>query len=221
MFNIDCDMCSQGAYKIYKSQCTRKCPSPYIEDDSNRICSFDTNLLSKPVPPEDPKGCMDGYYWDWSKQNCSQCAYACLTCEFDQNYCTSCPNGRYLTSDSKCSLCETFWKDDMLVGSSGACLETCGDGQNFGQNMCDDGNTEDGDGCSSNCVTEKDYECSGGYPYSEDRCRYVPTEILEVKVTRNNDLILKFSRPIDLKNKSEGLTERDMVIMYRNQFGVH
>ena len=28
----------------------------------------------------------------------------------------------------------------------GRCVETCGDGRNFGEIPCDDGNTEDGDG---------------------------------------------------------------------------
>jgi hypothetical protein len=51
-----------------------------------------------------------------------------LTCEIDEKYCTSCPNGRYLTDDHKCQTCEDFWKDDMVVGSSGACLENLSDG---------------------------------------------------------------------------------------------
>ena len=68
----------------------------------------------------------------------------------------------------------------MIVGSSGACLETCGDGENFGMNMCDDGNQIDGDGCNKNCVAEKGYTCSGGYPYGKDNCTYVPTEILSI-----------------------------------------
>ena len=29
----------------------------------------------------------------------------------------------------------------MIKGSSGACIETCGDGKNFGLLHCDDGNT--------------------------------------------------------------------------------
>lgn len=73
--------------------------------------------------------------------------------------------GRYLTDDHKCQKCEDFWKNDMIVGSSGACLETQGDGENFGLNQCDDGNTIDGDGCSSEGIVEKDYYCKGGYPY--------------------------------------------------------
>jgi cysteine-rich repeat protein len=84
--------------------------------------------------------------------NCTPCAFGCLTCEISDNRCTSCPNGRYLNANYKCELCETFWKNDMIVGSSGACLETCGDGKNYGMHMCDDGNLKNGDGCSSSCL---------------------------------------------------------------------
>jgi cysteine-rich repeat protein len=68
----------------------------------------------------------------------------------------------------------------MIVGSSGACIEKCGDGNNFGMNMCDDGNLKSGDGCSKECLVEKDYTCSGGYPYLKDSCSYIPTEIMGV-----------------------------------------
>jgi cysteine-rich repeat protein len=96
----------------------------------------------------------------------------------------------------------------MIVGSSGKCIETCGDGKNFGMQMCDDGNQNGGDGCSPQCLVEKGYTCSGGYPYSKDRCTYVHTEILGVTVNRYNDIIVKFSRPVFFKNGS--LTNNDL-----------
>lgn len=39
----------------------------------------------------------------------------------------------------------------MIIGSSGACVEVCGDGKNFGLLQCDDGNLVNGDGCSNSC----------------------------------------------------------------------
>lgn len=129
LLNVDCDMCADGAYKVYESECALDCPEGYLKDDINHICSFDMSLLNRPEKPEDPtKGCVDGFFWDVSKKNCSHCLYSCLTCELSSSRCTSCPNGRYLTSDYRCETCEDFWKDDMIIGSSGACLETCGDG---------------------------------------------------------------------------------------------
>lgn len=48
-----------------------------------------------------------------------------------------------------------------MVGIDGACVETCGDGKNYNMVQCDDGNTRDGDGCSSICVAEPGYRCRG------------------------------------------------------------
>ena len=106
----------------------------------------------------------------------------------------------------------------MIVGSLGECLETCGDGRNYGMEMCDDGNTLSGDGCSSSCLVENDYQCSGGYPYKQDTCSYIETEIVEVKSNKHNDLIVKFSRPISAKDGT--LSQRDFVLTYRNQHGI-
>ena len=38
----------------------------------------------------------------------------------------------------------------------------CGDGFKSGSEECDDGNTDDGDGCSAECTVEKGYDCSSG-----------------------------------------------------------
>ena len=50
----------------------------------------------------------------------------------------------------------------MLLSTMGFCLETCGDGKDYGINNCDDGNSVNGDGCSSSCMTEEGYKCRGG-----------------------------------------------------------
>jgi cysteine-rich repeat protein len=74
-------------------------------------------------------------------------------------------------------------------------VEICGDGLNFGLLACDDGNTEDGDGCSSTCEIEQDWSCSGGSPTSMDVCTYVELDIVGLEVTENNNLILQFNKP--------------------------
>jgi fibro-slime domain-containing protein len=43
--------------------------------------------------------------------------------------------------------------------STGPCQSTCGDGQRFSDEACDDGNTFDGDGCSSTCQIETGFNC--------------------------------------------------------------
>lgn len=50
------------------------------------------------------------------------------------------------------------------------CKEICGDGKNIGQAQCDDGNTKNGDGCSSDCKVEKGWRCYGGGPFKKDTC---------------------------------------------------
>lgn len=44
------------------------------------------------------------------------------------------------------------------------CEDICGDGKvaNSSASFCDDSNTVSNDGCSSNCVVEVGYKCSGG-----------------------------------------------------------
>lgn len=43
---------------------------------------------------------------------------------------------------------------------------------------CDDGNTNDGDGCSMDCKIEPGYICRGGSPNTDDSCViYLPTQL--------------------------------------------
>lgn len=48
--------------------------------------------------------------------------------------------------------------------TASVCNPTCGDGVILGDEICDDLNTEDGDGCSSDCrLIEYGWKCSGEY----------------------------------------------------------
>jgi cysteine-rich repeat protein len=58
------------------------------------------------------------------------------------------------------------------------CQVSCGDGL-WTEEECDDGNTYDGDGCSSICVREDQFECSNVY-LEKSVCRYVPRIGMEV-----------------------------------------
>lgn len=44
-----------------------------------------------------------------------------------------------------------------------SCQTNCGDGYVLSYEGCDDGNTMDGDGCSSACKVEKYWSCVGMY----------------------------------------------------------
>ena len=95
----------------------------------------------------------------------------------------------------------------MLLGSSGMCIENCGDGKNYGINQCDDGNLIDGDGCSSSCLIEEGWMCYGGSLTTADICSHELTTFKSLNVTEENNLILKFSNPIFIVDK---LTEDDI-----------
>ena len=53
------------------------------------------------------------------------------------------------------------------------CEDICGDGKvlkrNY-DNYCDDGDNDSGNGCSSTCVIEEDFTCTGGNSNSPDTC---------------------------------------------------
>jgi cysteine-rich repeat protein len=77
----------------------------------------------------------------------------------------------------------------------GDCYEKCGDGMNYNL-QCDDGNTRDGDGCSSECLVEPNYRCRGKNQASQDRCYYVQTELMSGNSTWTNSIIVAFNRPV-------------------------
>ena len=48
--------------------------------------------------------------------------------------------------------------------SEDTCRPTCGDGvRSYYVEECDDGNSDDGDGCSSTCEVEEGWTCTGGW----------------------------------------------------------
>lgn len=63
-------------------------------------------------------------------------------------------NGTCGTVD--CGTCPVKFECD-----AGQCVALCGDGIIDSGEECDDGNTVDGDGCSSTCTIETSWECSG------------------------------------------------------------
>ena len=67
----------------------------------------------------------------------------------------SCPTGYSSGQPSYTNICHEIWGDGLRVGSE----------------KWDDGNTSNGDGCSSNCLTiESGYQCAGGSSTSKDIC---------------------------------------------------
>jgi len=50
------------------------------------------------------------------------------------------------------------------------CREICGDGLDYFNYWCDDGNLESGDGCDSLCMVERGWSCTGGDNLTPDTC---------------------------------------------------
>ena len=84
-------------------------------------------------------------------------------------------------------------------------LEICGDGYNFGQHKCDDGNTLNGDGCSSKCEVEEGFECTI-YEEIPDVCidKKPPTAVLSMEAA--NELTITFSETVVILTNDEFLT---------------
>ncbi|KRW99700.1 Insulin-like growth factor binding protein, N-terminal [Pseudocohnilembus persalinus] len=144
--------------------------------------------------------CPVGYYKNTYSSTCIHCASECATCaDDDGSLCYSCTSG-YLegttcvTSCSDgyfkvpgidvCNLCQnivpsninSYCTSSLCPGmkpsdDNQSCEEICGDGIRITDTIeCDDGNNEDGDGCSSNCKVEYLWECSGGDGSNPDVC---------------------------------------------------
>ena len=74
----------------------------------------------------------------------------------------------------------SYYFDDDISGSSdgdnesacvlSVCESLCGDGIVGIMEACDDGNTNNGDGCSANCSVECGWRCFGGSPTAKDTC---------------------------------------------------
>ena len=131
------------------------------------------------------QSCNDEFYQ--SKDKCLKCDSSCKTCYSDtESSCLSCNPSRILDmTTGKCiTNCDSgFYKvicDDTEMNSY-CCREICGDGKLIIL-PCDDGNLDEGDGCSSTCQIESNFTC--GYFNGKDKnetCKYIPS--LEANLT--------------------------------------
>lgn len=86
-----------------------------------------------------------------------------------------CDDGNNVDGDGCSATCgvEAGWQctPGSMTGQS-VCTDICGDGKIMPSNpattYCDDGNVLEGDGCSSLCVIEGGYTCSGGTQLTPD-----------------------------------------------------
>ena len=138
--------------------CADTCASLGYECGTHTIC--DIEII---CPPND---CGSGYFCN-STGNCEEVPATCeeepISC--DAGECNSCPqdcNHADCCPDETCNNDETCGdtNDEPECNSDcGACEIVCGDGIIESPEECDDGDTENGDGCSSSCAVEGDWTC--------------------------------------------------------------
>ena len=86
---------------------------------------------------------------------------------------SKCDDGNTANGDGCSSSCIIETGFTWSGGSSTSkdiCNDICGDGKRYvtDSSKCDDGNTANGDGCSSSCIIETGWSCSGGSSTSID-----------------------------------------------------
>eukprot|EP00347_Sterkiella_histriomuscorum_P024339 403331469 len=102
---------------------------------------------------------------------CTSCSTKCNTCYDSAVYsCFSCDETTH----------KIFYADTF-------CKEVCGDGFNYGTFECDDGNTNNNDGCSSSCKVEQGYKCSGGSSSTPDVCTEICGDGMSVGILACDD----------------------------------
>lgn len=96
---------------------------------------------------------------------------------FGQYICDDGNSYEYDGCDTDCNIVDGWYCWGGSKTGPDQCAEECGDGRNFyksyGVDSCDDGNTDDGDGCDSDCQVEFGYECAGGTYDDQDICHEI------------------------------------------------
>lgn len=149
-----CTACERGCQACSKTSCNT-CSPEFLQIDGQ--CS-----------------CGPGWYIA-SNLTCVQCETPCLECHSGPQKCTKCAVDQgYFLFNATCVDCRSVPGYDNALGlldadltglSAGeralkVCREICGDGISMGQYACDDGNLEDGDGCSHLCQLETGWNCA-------------------------------------------------------------
>ena len=170
-----CSGCSACSIAL-TGQPSGTCAAAKIDTDPHETCSVDN-------PPCGHDGNCDGAgACKLAASNTSCGAETCTGSIYTpMAYCTgagacngvnggSCPGNLLCGSNNKCKTTCSSTTADCVSGyscpSAGAtaCGSACGDGTVTGTEQCDDGNTNSGDGCSSNCQKESGWNCTGTSP---------------------------------------------------------
>jgi len=161
-----CTACVQGTYKAISGMAKcQSCPA-----HSNSLAGS-SNVIK----------CMcNAGYSGLDGGMCHACAEGKYKAGPGGDVCEDCGANTYLdslgsTNASDCKHCGTGkYSDARGLASANGCKHQCGDGIHVaGNETCDDGNTTDGDGCSSTCGIEEGWNCTTSPVFGTTSCKEV------------------------------------------------
>ena len=88
--------------------------------------------------------------------------------------------------------------------------------------QCDDGNKNNSDGCSSACIIEDGWECSGGSEVRRDVCVDVVAPSMHIIRNKNNSLLtIKFSENVIYNCTQQNCTQelQSGILLYIQRAG--
>ncbi|CAD8077791.1 unnamed protein product [Paramecium sonneborni] len=166
---LECIDCSTYVYPPKTHYCYSQCGDSIIQwneqcDDGNleardgcNQCQLSNNKCINEICLKcllgDCQQCIDGYYLD-NDFSCKICSAHCKTCIQSENKCVEC---KFQTDKKECITCIASAGYTIIDNE---CVTICGDGIRTTQEQCDDGNSDNGDGCSSYCTVEDGYICN-------------------------------------------------------------
>uniref|UniRef100_A0A0G4F531 EGF-like domain-containing protein n=1 Tax=Chromera velia CCMP2878 TaxID=1169474 RepID=A0A0G4F531_9ALVE len=140
------------------------------ENDPKHTCS--TKATCTNLPPSGGRyecACNTGYSGDGHTcTDINECQGGSHNCDVPNSVCTN-------SMESFSCACKNGWSDTTSDGSKATgteCQTVVGDGDVAGDEECDDGNTQSGDGCDSDGQVEDGYTCpvGGGACTDIDEC---------------------------------------------------
>ena len=139
--NRNCQICKAGSYQ------------------SENSCLACTSGSSLDGATNCTTGCPAGYY-----KNSTYCSgFRCIAC-------VPCNAGTY-SSQSDASSCLSCSEHYTSEAGATSCHPKCGDGYVIGNEACDDGNTQSGDGCDATCSqVEVGYDCPASGGLCQKKC---------------------------------------------------
>lgn len=197
-----CLTCKTGFYLSSNKclPCKMGCSACETTADNCSACSPGYYIIGTSCESVCPE---TGYFV--ADSTCKKCDESCNTCSGSTAAdCLTCLDATVFF-ENKCYKCGVEGSPFDLQGTM--CVDRCGDGRKFSiddidllynYNACDDGNTVSGDGCSSTCQIEANFDCQGGTITTKDTCHEtIPPTVSLIKF---NDLKfqLKFSEPVKI-----------------------